>query len=526
MITLDQETCGLHGFTVLLQYAEDDGEVVLFSPWNSRVDDTLELLEHIIYHPGGVLGFNLTFDWFHICKLYTTWSRLPRSLVPIDDIDLVAVEEKKARDGPCVKPVSACDLMLWARKGPYQNLMGRDPIKIKNVPVQLAPMLAAELNQRIPFREIFFARKKKMKKGQYWTIREIKDRPDFVHLELKFAPAGGLKPIAVDLGIAEKNTLQFKDVDIDEKLKPQELAYAPFALALGKPGNWNGAWPDYLKFHNDHWAFNKLARKYAENDIIYPRAALKHEMFKDAHFGDVDSTLACLAAAARWTGYAVNLKGIRALRRKAVEEEELAPSSPRQVRDWICEVLSEDEKTVLEDEHGNITTKRVVLEEVAKTLKVDVKCEKPGCDKCDQDGYVKCSCDSGCIRCQNTMRKLVPHPAAERCKLVLRRRRATKRRELCEKLIEADRLHASINVIGTRSGRKSGGGTNEGKGGKKSGSLNPQGIQRLALIRCQFPLAFNRSWSQIQGIEWSEDEEILVGGDADSFELTISDAYY
>ena len=37
MYFIDSETCGLHGMAVLIQYAEDDGEIQLFSPWTRPI---------------------------------------------------------------------------------------------------------------------------------------------------------------------------------------------------------------------------------------------------------------------------------------------------------------------------------------------------------------------------------------------------------------------------------------------------------------------------------------------------------
>ena len=61
-------------------------------------------------------------------------------------------------NGPCVKPVSALDLMLHCRKGPYQSLMAREDIRIKRVPSALAYALANELEGRIQLDNIYFAR--------------------------------------------------------------------------------------------------------------------------------------------------------------------------------------------------------------------------------------------------------------------------------------------------------------------------------------------------------------------------------
>jgi len=72
MIYLDTETCGLTGPAVLIQYAYDDGPVTLHEIWNEPVERTLELCKRICNDT--VCGFNLTYDWFHINKLYNLFS--------------------------------------------------------------------------------------------------------------------------------------------------------------------------------------------------------------------------------------------------------------------------------------------------------------------------------------------------------------------------------------------------------------------------------------------------------------------
>jgi len=79
MIHYDTETCGLHGPTVLIQYAFDDGPVYLHSVWKTPIKETLELIDEFMYHEEGVNGFNLAFDHFHLCQTYTTLSLLSES---------------------------------------------------------------------------------------------------------------------------------------------------------------------------------------------------------------------------------------------------------------------------------------------------------------------------------------------------------------------------------------------------------------------------------------------------------------
>jgi hypothetical protein len=141
MIFYDSETTGLCGPAILLQYAIDDGPVILHEFWTEPFQKSLDLIEKMMSHEGGLVGFNLSFDQFQLCKIYTMFDlfmkRNPnlKDDLPENYIDELGVLEKEARDGPCLKPVKACDVMLHARKGPYQSTMPREDIRIKRVPV-------------------------------------------------------------------------------------------------------------------------------------------------------------------------------------------------------------------------------------------------------------------------------------------------------------------------------------------------------------------------------------------------------
>ena len=64
-VYLDTETCGLHSMMVLLQYAEEDGPIVLHEVWRQPMKQTLALIEWLCQRT--VVGFNLAFDWFLVC---------------------------------------------------------------------------------------------------------------------------------------------------------------------------------------------------------------------------------------------------------------------------------------------------------------------------------------------------------------------------------------------------------------------------------------------------------------------------
>ena len=76
-VYLDTETCGLHSMMVLLQYAEEDGPIQLHEVWRRPIRETLRLIEWLCEHT--VVGFNLSFDWFHIAKTYTVFRLATRT---------------------------------------------------------------------------------------------------------------------------------------------------------------------------------------------------------------------------------------------------------------------------------------------------------------------------------------------------------------------------------------------------------------------------------------------------------------
>lgn len=490
MIYYDTETCGLHGPIVLLQYAEDDGPVELWCPWKQTSRETIELIDWMMEDI--VCGFNLAFDHFHLCQMYTT-------LLLMDDKDEIlqncieeyAHKEKQARSGPCLKPLGAIDIMLHARKGPYQSTMDRSDIRIKRVPSALAGKLCAELDKRIPLKDVYFARKKDKKKR--WQVQDIEDEfgeiiGDFKNIVLKFAPSSALKALAVDTGVADVDTrLLFHEVEVDPKYRPEEIGYAPYALAVAPEGDWHSkrAWPSVISIHITHWAFNRLARRYAEDDVKDTRGLYKY--FGSPEPDDDDSILACMVGAVRWKGFRIDTDKIRALKVKA--EESLASikynfNSAAVCRKYMEEVLSEDQKMITQG-----STKATILEGIAK-WKNGVVCE------------VCYGMDESCNNCVDGIVETdEPHPAALRAQEILDSRHCKKEIELYDKLLLADRFHASFKVIGTLSSRMAGG-----------DGLNAQGIKHSKEVRDCFPLA--------------DPDYELNGGDFDSFEVGLMDAEY
>jgi hypothetical protein len=461
---LDTETCGLAGPAVIIQYAYDDGDPVIHNFWTTKVKESVDLLDKIAQT--NVVGFNLAFDWFQLCKMRTMFQvymdREGPDAIPQDDIDLLGAIEYLARDGLCYKPLGAHDVMLSCRKGKFQKTMNRKDIRIRRVPKALSGKLAEHLEGAIQFDDILFMNRKK--EGPLWTIIEGEDFDDVV---LKFKPSTALKSLTK--AVFGSKTVNYSEIEIDKKLYPVEKLYAPYAAACGKPGAWGGSWPNVIDFHIRHWEYNDPAREYALNDVRYTRDLFK--FFGDFSFDDDDSLLACMVGAVRWRGFSIEIDKIRELRRAAKQRK--APTAPNRVREWLFQDLSEVERHFLK------STDKEALTELTKATN---PCMFGPCDICNQTGVVS-------------------HPVAEKAAAVLDARSARKEIELYDKLIIARRLHASLKVIGTKSSRMSG-----------TDKLNVQGIKHDSFVRSCFPLAFG--------------ELELWGGDFESFEVALADAVY
>lgn len=481
MIFFDTETCGFHGQPVLLQYAIDDGPVELYNLWLSKIKDTLKLIEFIAEHKGGVCGFNIGFDWFMLCKFYTMLNAYPdKEAIPYDIIKELACYEKDARDGPCLRPVAACDLMLHARKGKYQSTMDRHDIRIKRVPTALAHELSRELNERIKLNPLYFERRKEQLNNP-WQVFDIIDTDTgeinraLKDIVLKFSPSTALKALAKD--ILGADVVKFGEIHCD--LYPEELAYAPFAEAIEPHQHWRKTWPAVIDVHIRHWRDNEKAQSYATDDVVYLQKL--YPFFGSPVPGDVDSDLACAVAAIRWRGYRVNIEKIKELRTKAVKLAETIHVAPSQVKKMIWPLLDTAERM-----GTGGSTKMTVLVEMTRWMK-----DCPECEGSPPEG--------GCSKCKG-VREIV-HPAAIIAKKVILSRKARKEIELYDKLITAGRLHADFKVIGAMSGRMAG-----------ASKMNAQGIKSTTEVRSCFPMA----WEGMR----------FPGGDFESFEVVIAAAVY
>ena len=526
---LDTETCGLHSMMVLLQYAVEDGPIVLFEVWRQPIRETLTLIEWICQHT--VVGFNLAFDWFHVCKIYTIFRLCDPDWIPEEHIDEIAMLEPQGQDGPCIKPAAVLDLMLHSRKGPYQSLMAREDVRIKRVPTALAYALAKELEAKVQFDNIFFA-KRADPEAPRWQVFDRHDSfgdldTDFKDVVLKFSPAGGLKFLA-EHALKLKPKYHYSDVEPPPAWRPYELGYAPTALHVSSPEkDWaieadeeggkkvtKFAWPGVIRKFIDHWATREDAREYANDDIVYTRALDKH--FGCPEPGDNDSTLTCMVAAVRWHGFTINREGIAALKAKAEAVVAASPvniNKPGEVRAYVMAAMDGTEHLIIDE-----STKKANLEAISKwgIGKLCAACKGKGylqtetdiCPQCNGVCYVgepepcgKCEGnDPQCVRCGGTgFLKVGRHPAGVRALEILAVKFAAKEIELYEKLLLAGKFHASFIVIGALSSRMAG-----------ADGLNAQGIKHTVEVRQMFPL----TWG----------DNLLCGGDFASFEVTIADA--
>lgn len=482
-IFYDTETVGFHGLAVLIQWAEGDGPINLHHVWQRPIQDTLDLIEWMMYHQGGVVGFNLAFDHFHLCKLYTIFSLLDnKKLNPESCVDEIFKKEKLGRSGPCLKPVKACDLMLHARKGKYQSTMDRKDVRIRKVPNALAWKLAEHLEKEIPFKEIYFARRKN-KKAPHWQVQERKDKEgtiidkDFKDVVCKFAPSSALKTLAADA--LDRKVTKFKEIGIDEHYLPLELGYAPFAQAVidhpgfkgsKKRGKYCGSWPSVIQEHKLHWTLTK-PKEYATDDVIITRDLFYH--FGSPALGDDDSELACSVAAVRWKGFAIDISAIEKLREEAHVKLNKKITSPANALRYLFAKMDTIEQAIHNSKGGG--TPSNLLDELKEMKQACSHCASEGCKKC------------------------LPHPVSFRAKEIIDARGLEKRIQLYDKLILAGRFHASYKVIGTMSSRMSG-----------ADGLNATGIDHAKTVRSCFTFA--------------DPENVLCGGDFKAFEISIFDA--
>lgn len=325
MIYIDTETCGFTGPIVLLQYAINDGSVILYEVWNEPVEKTLSLLKRIC--DDVVCGFNLTFDWFHVNKLYNLLSCIKDRQSPPQVDEVSQLHDPRTF---CLKPKSALDLFLHARKGPWQSLLDRKDIRIKRIPLVVASQLVKLLKNKLRLPDIFFHYKTD---GYQWIIDYSLD-PSFPDLVLRFAPSTGLKPLC-----SEIFKQKFLDFPIPASEYPAENGWNPYSTE----------WKYVIDWHIKFWHNNKTGRSYAEQDIILLQRL--YHYFGEPNTGDIDSELACCIGATRWKGFVIDREAISDRIKKYNELPNLPINfaSHIETKRYLQEASSPTEKICIKD---------------------------------------------------------------------------------------------------------------------------------------------------------------------------------
>lgn len=463
---LDTESIGFYGPTVLVQYAIGRGDIRLHNIWDNPVYKTLDLIEQMTQC--GVVGFNLTHDWFHINRTYGVLSCLPKMSKPSLRDYADCEDSAEAHDSFCVKPAKALDLLLHGRKGEFQSTLNQKDIRLRKVPRIMSEYLLTTLKSKIAIPSIYF---NKSQHGYEWKVEYLHEDsneaitpeemaagadidPNFVNIVLRFAPSASLKSIW--------NSITGEDVTTYDEIahlpKVEEEAWWPTS------GKWLPVAEEYLY----HWRNDPRALEYAKKDVVMTRGVDDH--FGNPELGDVDSELACAIGAMYWRGYSYDKKKVLSRYKEVKKIVDTAPinvNSPKQVKEWIWASCSPLEKVAVR------STAAEILKKIA-------------------DEWPKHNPE-----------------AARKAQLVVDVRRAKNELQLLERLLIAGRMYVSYKVIGTKSNRMSGGSESFIKSG---GSINPQGIKKGDAIRPLFTLA--------------PDGMILCGGDFDGFEVSIAEAVY
>jgi len=454
----DTETCGFHGPIVLIQYAiEPDYEIILHNVWYTPVYETLSVLLKIIECK--VVCYNLSFDWFHINKLYNMLRLVEnKSIIPIDHIDLMIEIEKRGRDGKCVKPFNCLDLMLHARKGPYQSAMGIKPVVIRRVPDVTAVQLRDELEKRIDVDPIYLG--EYSRRDHEWVIIPCKENYGFSDLLLKLKPSLGLKAMS-EFVLGRKRDSY---TDVNPPASPVELGYAPYACAIIEMTKWptskapplfgrkyNGAWPLVIEEHAAHWGYIPAAREYARLDVQDTMDL--YFKFDRPDFDDDDSVLAAMVGAVRYKGFAYDrdlVTKTRDIFEKLIDNS-IPYTNSKPCLKYLGEAMT-DEQFLLWDGKTKGKQLEAMIEWEGKISEVARK-----------------------IYWSRKWAYLVT---------------------LFNKILVSDRMHPDFNVIGAKSTRMSG-----------RGGLNFQGIPKIEQARECFNFAF--------------EGEQLSGGDFKAFEVVI-----
>ena len=465
MIFLDTESIGFFGPTILIQYSQDQSEIILYNIFKNKTKDTLLLIEWLFCNE--ICGYNLVHDIFHLCRTYNVLKLLPENEIPSITSILENEDRQEAHEKWCLKPKGALDLMIYGRQNILQSTMKQKSIVIKRVPKILAEELKRLLLAKIELSPILFA---KAKSKDIWEIKEIHTETNkevtpeeraknllgkikldidqhFVNLRLTFHPSSALKDVMYYI-LNKKNTISF----------------STFALPKVKENSWypsSGKWFDVASDYLFHWDRNLIALEYAKNDVQYLKDL--YEYFNKPTCNS-DSLLACMVGCLHWRGYKVDLDltqiKFNELHNYLIHLNKVVNvNAPKQVLTYLHEKCSCIEKICIQDTSEKTLTSLII---------------------------------------SNTNKELT-----ERCKRILEGRKKFSEINVLQKLLLAKKFYITFKIPGTKSDRMSGGSIH------KSSSLNPQGISKESFMRKILLV-----------------NENLCGGDYDQFEVSIADAHY
>ena len=339
-IFFDTESVGVTGPLVTIQYSFGAGhEVILHEIFNSPVAETLKLIEMIC--DCDVVGFNLVHDWFMLTKWYNVLRRVAnKSQLPVMN-EIKALEEVGPQvDDVCLRPKSACDLMLLARSGKFQYLAKHKEVKVRKVPVKMQFALMDSLSEAIKL-------------------------PPGVKLNWRASQAKTGRHDVVDvIGAFEGLSTSLKHLYSVISGEPQtgtfleEVGWVPYK---DQPDwmPWGGDWLQATYILAERFASNEKSRDYAVRDVHYTFRVW--EALDSPAGGDDDSELACCVGAIHWKGFAVaSPDRLASMVDQKVADSDDIPTSPREVFGAITSLLNPTERLIVQD------TKKSTLEELAR----------------------------------------------------------------------------------------------------------------------------------------------------------------
>lgn len=482
MYFVDTETVGFYGVPAIIQYAQDDGLVKVHDVWEVPAEQTMELIENIMAE--GICGYNLSFDHFHLQKIYNMLELVKPDTIPIKNIRMMYEAEEAGRFGSCLRPYEAVDLMMNVRKSELQQSMGKKEWLIKKVHISLVPRVVAYLNNNTILESYLH-----VKDDYIWHSEVIlNSKKEWVDREWRnivgrAKSSGSLK--AICSYVFNLPTTAFPEVMPDSQ--PVELGYIPFAKRIvgmeswptnkppvGMIGEYKGTWPAHIRSHVAHWK-QSLPRKYAIEDVMWTR---KLYDYFDQPTTNIDSELACHVASCKWRGFDLDIPALEDLRDNIIDEIDPKVIAASRARLYLMDAMDPFEvNRFMTQEKVEGGTGQPALDQLKKWIEI--------CDTCLENDL------DGCPDCG-------PHEVARRAEYIEKSRKMNAKLRVLKKLLLAERLYPGYQVIGTKSSRMSG-----------QGGLNPQGFDKDKQFRSCFSLGPN-----------------LGGGDFEGFELTICDAVY